>query len=130
MKKSNILALAVVSLVALSGCQTNEPKKDMSASVKESTPMKMVQVTKADATKAGAEQAIAAAEKAKKKAASVSGEWRDTGKFIKQAKAAMKKGDFKKAVKLANKAEHEGHSGYQQAVSQKQLRMPAYLQTN
>jgi len=81
----------------------------------------------ASADKAQATAAIAAAEKAKKKAASISGEWRDTGKFIKKAKGALKKGDFKKAIKLAKKAAHEGKMGYEQAHAQQQLRMPAYL---
>jgi type II secretory pathway pseudopilin PulG len=74
-----------------------------------------------------AQAAIAAAETAQKNAASVDGEWRDTGKMIKQAQAAMKKGNFDEAVKLANKAERQGKYGYEQAVSQKDLKMPSYL---
>lgn len=75
----------------------------------------------------GAESAIAAAEKSRAKAASVDGEWRDTGKMIKQAKAAMKEGKFDKAIKLANFAERQGKYGYEQAASQKTLKMPSYL---
>ncbi len=71
--------------------------------------------------------AIKSAEAAQKRAASVKGEWRDTGKFIKQAKAAAKEGDFTKALKLAKKAKAEGHLGYEQAVAQKELRLPSYL---
>ena len=63
--------------------------------------------------------AIGAANDARKKAASVGGEWRDTGKFIKQAKAAAADGDYEKAIKLANKAKTEGELGYAQAISQK-----------
>ena len=76
---------------------------------------------------AAAEAAIAAAEKSRKKAASVDGEWRDTGKFIKQAQEALKKGDTKKAVKLASFAERQGQYGYEQAMSQKDFKMPSYL---
>lgn len=74
-----------------------------------------------------AEAAIAAADKSRKNAASVDGEWRDTAKFIKQAQAAVKDGKFDKAVKLANFAERQGKYGYEQAVSQKDFKMPSYL---
>ncbi|WP_428609909.1 hypothetical protein [Sedimenticola sp.] len=80
---------------------------------------------KADA--AMASDAIAKAEAARKKAASVDGEWRDTGKFIKQAQEAAKAGDFAKAVKLAKKAESEGRLGYEQQMSQRELKIPSYL---
>ena len=78
-------------------------------------------------TQADAEAAIAAAEAARANAASVGGEWRDTGKMIKSAQAAAKKGDFAGAVKTANKAQRQGELGYEQAVSQKELKMPSYL---
>ena len=84
-------------------------------------------ISASEPTAADAESAIAAAEAARKKAASVGGEWRDTGKMIKQAKAAVKKGDLKKAVKTARKAQRQGELGYEQAVSQKELKMPSYL---
>ena len=70
---------------------------------------------------------IAAAEHAQKKAASVDGEWRDTGKLIKQAKAAQAEGNYAQAVKLANKAERQGELGYEQAHSQEKLQIPSYL---
>ncbi len=67
------------------------------------------------------------AEKARKKAASVEGEWRDTGKMIKKAQAALKKGDAVNAMKIAAQAHKQGVLGYQQAVAQKELRMPSYV---
>lgn len=76
---------------------------------------------------AAAEKAIAAAQAAQKKADSVDGEWRDTGKLIKQAQAALKAGEHDKAIKLAKQAEQQGKSGYEQAVSQKELRMPSFF---
>ena len=82
-------------------------------------------VSAADTTQA--QKAIAAAENAQKKAASVDGEWRDTGKIIKKAKAAQSKGDYAQAVKLANKAERQGELGYEQAHSQEKLQIPSYL---
>jgi len=76
---------------------------------------------------AAAEAAIAAAESARKKAASIDGEWRDTGKMIKKAQAALKAGDSAKAIKLAKKAENQGKLGYEQAHAQQTLKMPSYL---
>ena len=84
-------------------------------------------VNAAAPTEADAANAIAAAEAARDKAASVGGEWRDTGKMIKSAQAAAKKGDFAAAVKTADKARRQGELGYEQAVSQKELKMPSYL---
>ena len=72
-------------------------------------------------------QAIEKAEAAKKKAASVKGEWRDTGKIIKKAKAAAEKGDYAKAIKMANTAYRQGELGYQQAVEQKNAGFPSYM---
>ena len=73
-----------------------------------------------DANAATAKSAIAAAEAALKKARGVEGEWRDAKKkMVKKAKAAASKGDFKKAIKLANKAKFEGEMGYTQAMEQK-----------
>ncbi|MCU7956572.1 MAG: SoxXA-binding protein, partial [gamma proteobacterium symbiont of Bathyaustriella thionipta] len=57
--------------------------------------------------------AIAKADTSRKHAASVKGEWRDTGKLIKQAKAALAAGELDKATKLARKAERQGGYGYE-----------------
>ncbi|MDM8546449.1 hypothetical protein [Candidatus Venteria ishoeyi] len=65
-----------------------------------------------------AEQAIAAAEQANSKAAAVDYEWRDTGKLLKQAKAALAKGDNEHAIKLAKQARLFSEAGYQQAQAQ------------
>ncbi|MFK5894420.1 MAG: rhodanese-like domain-containing protein [Pseudomonadota bacterium] len=77
-----------------------------------------------------AQAAIDKAETSRQHAASVNGQWRDTGKIIKKAKAALKEGKFDKAIKLARKAERQGGYGYEQAVSQKSqnnLTTPSYL---
>lgn len=65
------------------------------------------------------ERIYAEAVKARKKAASVGFEWRDIGKFLKKAKAAAKKGDYGKAIKLARKAKVQAELGYQQYLSQR-----------
>ncbi len=64
------------------------------------------------------EKAYEAAVAAQQKAASVSGEWRDTAKMLKQAKKKAEEGDFEGAIKLAKQAEHQGHRGYEQMTSQ------------
>ncbi len=82
------------------------------------------------ADKKAAQSAIDKAETSRQHAASVDGEWRDTGKLIKKAKVALETGEVDKAIKLARKAERQGSYGYEQAVSQKtqkNLTMPSYL---
>ena len=71
--------------------------------------------------------AVEKADASRKKAASVGGEWRDTGKMIKKAKAAAKEGDYNKALKLANTAYRQGELGYNQAMSQKGVGFPSYI---
>lgn len=63
--------------------------------------------------------AISAAKAARSKAASVGGEWRDTGKMIKKAEKLAKEGKGDEAVKLAKAAELQGNAGYEQAMGQK-----------
>jgi starvation-inducible outer membrane lipoprotein len=70
-------------------------------------------------TKNDALSAITAAEHETKRARSVGYEWRDTGKIIKKAKAALKKGDYDTAVKLANKAKRQSTHALQQYQEQK-----------
>jgi hypothetical protein len=74
-----------------------------------------------------AEEAIAAAEAARQKAASVAGEWRDTGKFIKEAEALAKSGDFAGAIALAEKARRQGELGYEQAIRERGATFPSYM---
>ena len=74
-----------------------------------------------------AQAAIDEAKAAQKAAASVGGEWRDTGKTIKKAEAALKEGKFADAIKLANKAKFEGEAGKKQAEEQKNATIPDYV---
>jgi hypothetical protein len=68
-------------------------------------------------TKESVTAQITAAEAALKKAGA--GSWRDTEKMIKEAKAALEKGELENAMKLAKEAEYEGKMGEQQAAEQK-----------
>ncbi len=58
--------------------------------------------------------AIEAADAARTKAASVGHEWRDTAKFITQARTLMSEGKLEEAQQLAEKAKREGELGYKQ----------------
>ena len=72
---------------------------------------------------------LSEAKAAQKKANSVEGEWRDVGKFLKEAEQAAADGDFKKATKLAQRAKLQCELGYEQAVAQKgKVGHPSYLQ--
>ena len=62
--------------------------------------------------------AYSAAEAEVKKAGKTGFEWRDTGKFMKEAKAAADGGDFAKAMKLVAKAQQQGELAQKQAVDQ------------
>lgn len=99
-------ALLGALLLALGGCATNGGgDAGMAAN--------------GDADAANA--AIKAAEAAIKKSAGANGEWRDAKKkILKSAKAAASKGDYKKAIKLADYAKFQGEMGYEQAMGQKE----------
>ncbi|MCW8899755.1 MAG: SoxXA-binding protein [Gammaproteobacteria bacterium] len=73
-------------------------------------------------TAADADMAIKAAQATNNKAKSVYAEWRDTGDLLKDAAEAQKKGDFDKAVKLANKAGKQAENALAQYESQKNVK--------
>ena len=125
MKKLTVM-LCLGAIVAIAGQSVIAAEKK-SAPKAETTDKAVAKSSESSGDKAAAESAIAAAESARKKAASVDGEWRDTGKMIKKAQAALKAGDSAKAIKLAKKAENQGKLGYEQAQAQQTLKMPSYL---
>jgi len=63
---------------------------------------------------ASTDDAITSAEKARKAAAAVGYEWRDTGLMIKKAKKLASKGKNQEAIQLAKKAEEEGKDALKQ----------------
>jgi len=73
-------------------------------------------------TKDSVAATIAAAEAAQKKANALGGEWRDTEKLIKEAKAALEKGELDSAMKLAKTAEDEAKLGELQASENKNVK--------
>ena len=66
-----------------------------------------------------ATRAITAAEHELARAAKVDYAWRDTGKMIKKAKAAAKKGEYDKAVKMANEAKMQSTIALRQEAENK-----------
>lgn len=70
-------------------------------------------------TKGDAESAITAAKHELKRAKAIDYAWRDTGKLIKKAEAAMKDGDLDKAVDLANEAKMQSTLAIQQQKREK-----------
>lgn len=71
--------------------------------------------------------AIEAATASQKAASAAGGEWRDTGKYIKEAEKLGAAGDFDKAVALAKKADAQGQLGKAQMEAQNNLDFPAYF---
>ena len=76
--------------------------------------------TPAIAADAEVDSAIAEAEAAVKKADSVGYAWRDSGKMLKQAKAAAAEGERDKALALAAQAKFQGEAGYSQYEANKE----------
>ncbi len=71
------------------------------------------------ATTDDAKTAISKAVQTTQQSAKVGYEWRNTGKIIKKAKAALKKGDIDTAIKLANKASRQSDNALKQYAEQK-----------
>ena len=105
MKIRLILALLAAVTILLGGCASTS-----STSEAQSTPPEEM---------AAFQKSYDNVEAAVRRADSVGGEWRDTGKFMKSAKAAAEAGDFTKAQKLLDTAMSEAEMGYDQAIAQK-----------
>ncbi len=71
------------------------------------------------ASASDAKTAISKAVQKTRQSAKVGYEWRDTGKIIKKAKVALKKGDIDTAIKLANKAGKQSENALKQYAEQK-----------
>ena len=73
-----------------------------------------------DADQTTAASAIAAAKSENAQAKKMGAEWRDTGKLLKKAEAAMKAGDEAKAIKLADKARRQAEIAQKQYKAEEQ----------
>ena len=112
---SGISLLAAV--VLLTGCAGTEPASDTAAAKAQSAAVSGAQ--------AEYERALAEAEAAVEKAASVGGEWRDIRykkskkKYLPSAVEAAKAGDYEKAMKLLEIVQFQAEAGYMQAMEQR-----------
>ena len=96
----NIAMMTVVAAVSV-GCASTQQEQQQPA-----------EPQKASKGPSACEKELARAEAARKKAASVGGEWRDIKKIMKKAKKA----GGSKCVELAKKARRQGEIGYAQAL--------------
>ena len=89
---ARLFSVAILSLGLITGCASTE-----------------------ESSLSPAEQAIADAKAANADAKALNYEWRDTGKFIKQAEEKLAAGDDAGAIKLANKAKTQANDAVAQA---------------
>ena len=94
---ARLFCVALLSLGLITGCASTDEAPDTTSS---------------------AEQAIADAKAANAEAKGVNYEWRDTGKLIKKAEAALASGDDEGAIKLANKAKKQAEIAVAQAAAE------------
>ncbi|SMN01634.1 hypothetical protein SPONN_681 [uncultured Candidatus Thioglobus sp.] len=116
MKKILLTTLAVFTLSAQADLIAIDHTHSWDKAPVKQTPVKKTVVKKTVVKKAPdvCKSAISAAKAENKKAKKAGFEWRDTGKFIKQAKKA----GGKKCLKLANKAKGQAILAQRQAVDQ------------
>lgn len=101
MNHAKIFAGIVLATVLLSGCATFGSSGNSAVASKE-----------------GYNAALIAANKSVKAAVHANYVWRDSGKILKKADKAAKKGDFETATKLANEAKRQGDMAQAQAKDQ------------
>jgi len=75
-----------------------------------------------EANKSTFEKSYQAAEEAYKKAKDTNNLWVNTEEHMEKAKEAASAGDFKTAIKLANRAKFESNAAYEQYESQKDIK--------
>ena len=118
MKRILPIVACTIALAGLTACETQTAKNDAPAAEKAAATA---------AVPASFDAAVAEAKAAIKKAESVGGEWRDTGKFLKEAEEAAAAGDMDKAMKLVSKAKFQAEMGYDQAMAERNVGNPSYL---
>jgi hypothetical protein len=113
MKRITLVAtIALAGAFGLAGCAGQASKGDAMAK---------------DPELAAYTSALAEAKAELKKAKKVDGEWRDIGKFLKNADKAAKKGDYKTAMKLVKKSTFQAKMGQKQAAEQAGVGNPDYM---
>lgn len=106
----------VLSALLITGCASAaDSAPDKTASAAEAS----VETSQPAATGTDVAAAIAEADAAREKAASIGHEWRDTAEILEKAREALAEGDAATAGKLAAKAELQGEAAYRQGIAQK-----------
>jgi len=122
------IVLAAVILLAIFATQQKPPVETTTTPAKPAAEVVAKPAPTAPAVvEMTAAEAIAAADAALKRAASVNGEWRDSRNILKAAEKAAEAGDEAKAIKLAKKAQAQGDLGYTQSTTQPDASTPPYL---
>jgi hypothetical protein len=106
-------ALVVLGMMNFSACVASDAKSADKAPATAQTAA----ATTAD--KATAEAAIKTAKAENEASNKVHHEWRDNRKMLKKAEAALAKGDYETAIKIAKKVTKMAKAAQQQAVDQK-----------
>ena len=101
MNHAKLYAAVVLAFTLLSGCASTG-SSDSSI----------------EPTKANYNSALESANKSLKAAVQANYVWRDSGKILKKADKAAKKGDFATAIKLANKAKRQGDMALAQSKTE------------
>jgi len=110
MKITQLLTILLVSVFLLAtGCATSKPGTPQS----EPKP----QAATSESQMAEFDSYYDEVEALRKKADSVGGEWRDVGKFMKEARSAAGEGKFEKATRLLDQAKFQSIAGYEQALA-------------
>ena len=129
MRRSICISLCLCfGLPALNGC-TVVQRSDTPVA-REPTPADRSVIPKrlpAVADEAAYQRMLKEAREWQRKAASVDGEWRDVQSLLEQAEQAAAKGDFRRAIELAESARFQSEMGYRQMRTQERVVNPPFL---
>lgn len=127
-KRYYLATLMTLTLTAftVTACGETTPEKKVDAAPTTTTaPAKPA----ATGNKAEYEAALTEAKEAQKRAAAAKGEWRDLGKWLKEADNAAKAEDYAKATQLAKKVKAQAELGIEQANGEKNAGHPSTLKS-
>lgn len=121
---ATLMTLALTAFT-VTACGETTPEKKGDAAPTTTAPAKPA----ATGNKAEYEAALAEAKDAQKRADTAKGEWRDLGKWLKEAEDAAKAEDYTKATKLAKKVKVQAELGIEQANGEKNAGHPSVLKS-
>ena len=118
-RRSRRLAASIAAVVLIAGLWSSRPSAEDGGSPEAAgeAASKAVAVLEAGDEEAF-EAAYEAGQAARKAAARLGFEWRDTRRMLRRARKLAEKGEYEKAIKLANRARRQGELGVLQAKEQ------------